>query len=102
LLSALAALREVYGQEPVVFRMGASVPAVEIMKRILGLDSVLLGFACPDENFHAPNEFLRLDNFDRGPRTVTRFWADAARRWNEPGDRVTSTSGDDPAVPGPG
>ena len=85
LLSALAALKEVYGKEPVVFRGGGSVPVVEIIQRILGLDSVLLGFAGPDENFHAPNEFFRLDNFDRGPRTVARFWADIAQRWKESG-----------------
>jgi acetylornithine deacetylase/succinyl-diaminopimelate desuccinylase-like protein len=83
LLSALAALKEVYGKEPVIFRNGGSVPVVEIIRRLLGLDSVLLGFAGPDENFHAPNEFLRLDNFDRGPRTVVRFWLDVAQRWGE-------------------
>lgn len=70
---ALDALREVYGVEPVVFRAGGSVPVVEILQRILGLDSVLLGFSCPDENFHAPNEFFRLDNFDRGTRTAAHF-----------------------------
>jgi len=82
---ALEALREEYGTEPVVFRAGGSVPVVEIIQRILGLDSVLLGFSCPDENFHAPNEFFRLDNFDRGARTAARFFyklrdCDGARR----------------------
>jgi len=74
LTAALDALGEVYGVEPVVFRTGGSVPVVEIISRLLNLDSVLLGFFCPDECFHAPNEFMRLDNFDRGIKTVTRWW----------------------------
>lgn len=79
LQAGLAALTEVYGREALVFRNGGSVPVVELIQRTLGLDSVLLGFACPDENFHAPNEFIRLDNFRRGSQTVVRFWRNLRR-----------------------
>ncbi len=78
--SALSALRVVYGKEPVIFRNGASVPVVEIIQRVLKLESVLLGFSCPDESFHAPNEFMRLENFDKGPRTIARWWEDLGSR----------------------
>lgn len=72
--AALAALREAYGVEPVVARSGGSVPVVELCKRLLNLDSVLLGFGLPSDRFHAPNEHFHLENFDRGLRTLLRFW----------------------------
>jgi acetylornithine deacetylase/succinyl-diaminopimelate desuccinylase-like protein len=35
---------------------------------------VLLGFANPDGQAHAPNESMRLDNYDGGLRTIVRYW----------------------------
>lgn len=72
--AALAALADAYDKEPVVFRAGWSVPIVEILARVAGLDSVMLGFALPDENFHAPNEHFHLENLDGGLRTMVAFW----------------------------
>jgi acetylornithine deacetylase/succinyl-diaminopimelate desuccinylase-like protein len=72
--AALAALEEVYGVEPVLFRMGWSVPVTDVLARRLGLESLLLGFALPDENAHAPNEHLQLENFDAGIRTAAALW----------------------------
>ncbi len=71
--AALAATAEGFGREPTVFRAGFSVPVVALLRRFLGLDSVLLGFILPDENMHAPNEFIRLDVFARGIRTYAAF-----------------------------
>jgi acetylornithine deacetylase/succinyl-diaminopimelate desuccinylase-like protein len=71
--SALAAVAEGFQREPAVFRAGFSVPVVELFRRFLGLDSVLLGFMLPDENMHAPNEFIRLDVFARGIRSYAAF-----------------------------
>jgi acetylornithine deacetylase/succinyl-diaminopimelate desuccinylase-like protein len=34
----------------------------------LGVDTVTLAFALDDEKMHAPDEFLRLNNFERGQR----------------------------------
>ena len=78
--AALAAAEEGFGRPATVFRAGWSVPIVELFKRIVGLDSVLLGFSLPDENMHAPNEFIRLDVFDRGVRTYAAFLANVANR----------------------
>jgi acetylornithine deacetylase/succinyl-diaminopimelate desuccinylase-like protein len=72
--AALDALAEGFGGEPTVFAAGFSVPVVELLKRFLGLDSVLFGFTLPDENLHAPNEFIRLDVFERGVRTYAEFF----------------------------
>jgi acetylornithine deacetylase/succinyl-diaminopimelate desuccinylase-like protein len=77
--AALAALEEGFGLPATVFRAGWSVPIVELLARIVGLDSVLLGFTLPDENLHAPNEFIRLDVFARGVRTYAAFFGNVAR-----------------------
>ena len=72
--AAVEALTEGFGQAPVLFRSGWSVPAAEILQRNLGLDLLLLGFALPDENAHAPNEHYDLGNYAAGIRTMTAFW----------------------------
>jgi acetylornithine deacetylase/succinyl-diaminopimelate desuccinylase-like protein len=77
--AALDALREGFEREPVAFRAGFSVPAAALLRRFLGLDSVLLGFILPDENMHAPNEFIRVDVFERGVRTYAAFLRNQAR-----------------------
>lgn len=71
--SAMSALGETYDTTPVLFRHGGSVPVAAMMQQILGLEPVLLGFSAPDENFHAPNEFFRLESLDRGIATAIRF-----------------------------
>lgn len=81
--AALAALRAGYEREPVLFRAGWSVPAVEILDRVLGIDSLMLGFGLATDNHHAPDEHIRLDHFDRGLETMARLWpafADLPRR----------------------
>jgi acetylornithine deacetylase/succinyl-diaminopimelate desuccinylase-like protein len=69
--TAAAVLREEYGKDPLYIRMGGSVPICEILREHLGADTVTFGFGQMDEQFHAPNEFFRLKNFERG----TRAWA---------------------------
>jgi acetylornithine deacetylase/succinyl-diaminopimelate desuccinylase-like protein len=34
----------------------------------------MLGLGLPDENAHAPNEFISLDNFFGGIKTVAHFY----------------------------
>jgi acetylornithine deacetylase/succinyl-diaminopimelate desuccinylase-like protein len=77
--AALAAAEEGFGLPAAVYRAGYSVPIVELFARIVGLDSVLLGFTLPDENMHAPNEFIRLDVFASGVRTYAAFFANLGR-----------------------
>ena len=79
--AALDALRDVYAREPVTVRSGWSVPVTAILKRRLGLDSVLLGFGLPTDNVHAPNEHVDLTTFFRGVRTMAAFWPRLAAEW---------------------
>ncbi|BDG60734.1 dipeptidase [Caldinitratiruptor microaerophilus] len=77
--AARQALREAYGVEPVLVRMGGSIPVAETFATVLGLPVVLLGFGLPEENFHAPNEHFHLENFDGGLRTLCAYWPLLAR-----------------------
>jgi hypothetical protein len=52
--AAARALRSTFGREPVYTREGGSIPASASFESILGLPVVLLGFAQPHENAHAP------------------------------------------------
>jgi acetylornithine deacetylase/succinyl-diaminopimelate desuccinylase-like protein len=72
--AAVAALEKGFGKKPLYQREGGSIPIVVQFKQLLGLDTVLLGFGLPDENAHAPDEFLNLDNFFGGMRTSAHFF----------------------------
>jgi len=34
----------------------------------------MLGFAHPDDHAHAPNEFMRIANYETGIRTIVNLW----------------------------
>jgi acetylornithine deacetylase/succinyl-diaminopimelate desuccinylase-like protein len=71
--AAVSALEKGFGTRPVYQREGGSIPVVAHLQSILGLDPVLLGFGLPDENAHAPDEHIDLENLFSGMRTVIHF-----------------------------
>ena len=73
--AAAACLEEVFGVKPVFPREGGSVPVVATFRSVLGAPSVLMSFGPPYDNAHAPNESMRLDNYEGGVRTTIRYWA---------------------------
>jgi acetylornithine deacetylase/succinyl-diaminopimelate desuccinylase-like protein len=60
------AIEKGFGQKPVFTREGGSIPVVSTFQEELGLPSVLFGVGLPDENAHAPNEKLDVENFHNG------------------------------------
>jgi len=72
------ALEATFGQQPVYIREGGSIPVAASFASILGLPVVLLGFTPPDENAHAPNEWMDLANHETGIRTIARYWDELA------------------------
>jgi acetylornithine deacetylase/succinyl-diaminopimelate desuccinylase-like protein len=72
--AAVAALEKGFGKKPLYQREGGSIPIVVQFKQMLGLDTVLLGFGLPDENAHAPDEFINLNNFFGGIKTSVHFF----------------------------
>ena len=63
-----AAVAEVFGKPPLYLREGGSVPIIGDIKRVLGLDSLLLGLFLPEDNLHAPNESFHLGVMEKGIR----------------------------------
>lgn len=77
--AAARCLEEVFGRAPLYLREGGSIPVTADFESILGLPVVLLGFTNPDDQAHAPNESMVLDNYERGIRTVVRYWDELSR-----------------------
>ena len=78
LKAASNALAFTTGQPPLKVRIGASLPLTEIVSRILGIDTIMFSFALSDENFHAPNEFFRMDSISDGLAAWVRILREIA------------------------
>jgi acetylornithine deacetylase/succinyl-diaminopimelate desuccinylase-like protein len=74
-----AAIAEVWGRPPIYLREGGSVPIIAEIKRVTGLDSVMLGLFLPEDNLHAPNESFNLDVMRKGTETTRRMLHALAR-----------------------
>jgi acetylornithine deacetylase/succinyl-diaminopimelate desuccinylase-like protein len=72
--AAARAIEATFGQAPLYIREGGSVPVTASIESILGQQVVMLGFAPADGQFHAPNEWMWMSNFETGIRTIARFW----------------------------
>lgn len=77
--ASLRALHAGFQAAPILLREGGSIPIVSDFRRILGVDSLLLGLALPDANAHSPNESFHLDAFAAGMRTSAHLWSELAR-----------------------
>ncbi|MAS91887.1 MAG: peptidase M20 [Verrucomicrobiales bacterium] len=64
--AAQRALQKAFSDEPRLIREGGSIPIIQAIKDILGVDSLLLGLALPDCQIHAPNENFTVTNFEAG------------------------------------
>jgi acetylornithine deacetylase/succinyl-diaminopimelate desuccinylase-like protein len=62
-----------FGKEPVLVRRGGSIPVVATFQKLLGMETVLMGFGLPDDRLHSPNERFHLPNFYRGIETIIHF-----------------------------
>jgi acetylornithine deacetylase/succinyl-diaminopimelate desuccinylase-like protein len=66
LQAAARAIKKAFGKTPVFTREGGSIPVVATFDRVLKVPSVLMGIGLHDDNLHAPNEKIDLDNFYNG------------------------------------
>lgn len=73
-LAALRALRKAFRAEPVLLREGGSIPIVNEFKRILGIETLMLGLALPEDNAHSPNERFSLECFEKGMAMSAFLW----------------------------
>jgi acetylornithine deacetylase/succinyl-diaminopimelate desuccinylase-like protein len=78
--AGLTALRSVYpAAEPLLVRIGGTLPAATLFERELGIKTLLFSFSIADEQLHAPNEFFRLERIDEGIAAWTMLWELLAR-----------------------
>ncbi|MCZ7449676.1 M20/M25/M40 family metallo-hydrolase [Agrobacterium rhizogenes] len=70
---ALAALTREWGKPAVIIGDGGSIPVGGECKRILGIDTLFIGFAQNDDRIHSPNEKYDLMSFHKGIRSWVRL-----------------------------
>lgn len=68
--AARTALHAAFGTEPVLTGEGGSIPVVSDFESILGAPVLLIGFGLPGENAHAPDEWMSVENFEKGIRAA--------------------------------
>jgi acetylornithine deacetylase/succinyl-diaminopimelate desuccinylase-like protein len=75
---AIHALESGFGKKAVFIREGGSIPFVTQMHDTFKVPCVLMGFGLPDENAHAPDEHLSLENYFGGIKAVALFYQSLA------------------------
>jgi acetylornithine deacetylase/succinyl-diaminopimelate desuccinylase-like protein len=78
LTKARAVLAEEWGRKAVAVGAGGSIPIVADFKHVLGMDSLLVGFALDDDRVHSPNEKFEIRCFTNGIRSHARLLAELA------------------------
>jgi acetylornithine deacetylase/succinyl-diaminopimelate desuccinylase-like protein len=74
-LAAVRALRAVYpDDEPLLVRIGGTLPAAVVFEQALGVKTLLFSFSTSDEQLHAPNEFFRLARLEEGMAAWAQLW----------------------------
>ncbi len=68
------ALEKGFGKRAVFIREGGSIPFVTQMHDTFKVPCVLIGFGLPDENAHAPDEHMALENYFGGIKAMADFY----------------------------
>jgi len=76
---AMEAVEAGFGHKPALISSGGSIPVVELFKRVLGIDTLLVGFGLPDDRVHSPNEKFDLEALYAGTRTAAVLYERLAK-----------------------
>lgn len=72
--AAQTALEEAFGSPPAFIREGGSIPIVNLFEKTFSAPVLLVGFALPGSNLHAPDEWIDLSVYHRGIRALARLY----------------------------
>jgi len=78
-LAAVRGLAKVYANEAKLIGSGGSIPLVGSIRRILGFDSLLVGFGLDDDRVHSPNEKFELTCYRNGIKSHAAMLAEFAK-----------------------
>ena len=60
------------------YQSGGSIPVAGLLKAVLGLETIFMGFGLDDDRVHSPNEKFELDCYRLGARShailVSELW----------------------------
>jgi len=76
---AKRAFAKAFGQPTVFIREGGSIPFVRTIADATGKPCLLMGFGQPDENAHAPNEWIDLENYHLGIKSAAHLYDELSR-----------------------
>jgi acetylornithine deacetylase/succinyl-diaminopimelate desuccinylase-like protein len=72
--AASAAFEDAFGKVPVPMYEGGSIPIIAEFKKVLGIESILMGFGFDTDGLHSPNEHFGVWNFYKGIETIPGFY----------------------------
>ncbi len=78
--AAMKALKQTFNKQPVLLGCGGSIPLVGSVQRILGFDSLLVGFGLEDDRVHSPNEKFELKCYEMGIKSHAAMLAAFAEK----------------------
>jgi acetylornithine deacetylase/succinyl-diaminopimelate desuccinylase-like protein len=76
---AKRAFSKAFGKPTVFMREGGSIPFVRTIADATRKPCLLMGFGQPDENAHAPNEWLDLENYHVGIKSAAYLYDELSR-----------------------
>ncbi|MGH7460134.1 MAG: dipeptidase [Longimicrobiales bacterium] len=82
--AAVAALEHAFGRKPVFAGEGGSIPIVPEFENVLGAPVLLMGFGLPGENAHAPDEWMSVENFEKGTHAAAALLGEVATHFSAP------------------